>query len=145
MLHQSHSHIIKQNTQLIQKSGQRLANDRHTTQLTPLFSLPHLWRSALTLIVATVTTYGIGGVKCRQTGRRQRSVYLLELEPHFKCENKKSTTEESRGGDSESNDKLVPKKCEHSTHRVERFRGQPDNNEQRVILCKKCFGIMAAT
>ncbi len=51
----------------------------HTTR-SPLLFLFLIYVALLSLTVATVIRCGDGTVTCRQAGRRQKSVYLMELE-----------------------------------------------------------------
>ncbi len=78
-----HSVSVKQNTRLIQQSL-----FSHTTQSLLSFLLL-IYGALLLLTVATVTRHGIGSVTCRQAERKQKSVYLMECEPHFTRERKK--------------------------------------------------------
>ncbi len=63
----------------------------HTAQ-SPLLFLSLIYGALLSLAVAAVTRHGVVSLRCRQAGKRQKSVYLIKLEPHFTCERKNICT-----------------------------------------------------
>ncbi len=102
MPYQSHSQTKHENNSATRSEISKWFS--HTTR--PLLSYLFLiYIAPLSLSVATVTRHGVGSVTCREAGRRQRSVYLKELEPQLTCRKKKmSIIEEYCDGNSESND-----------------------------------------
>ncbi len=124
---------VKRNTLLIQQSGQRIMIQwfqwfSHTTQSSLSF-LFLIYRNTLSLTVATVYRHGVGSVTWRQTWRWQKSVFLIELEPHFTHEGKKwAPLRKSRWQQREW-------WCTHAdkrgtSHRVDLFEFKPNDDAQ---------------
>ncbi len=111
--HISHTHTIKKtNMQLNQPDISQWFS--HTTQ-SPLLFLFLFYGATLSVTVAAVTRHGVCSLTCTQAGKRQKSVDL-ELEPHFTSERKNSCAiQENSGGDSETDNVLVPIKDKNST------------------------------